>query len=265
MPPFTWLATARRLHAQLLLGHTPALRQTELRRAARAACRAIRTARICANDLPQALREYALVQAMRGKTRHARRLFSQSRAVALRQASRHEHARTLLAEGQVGRECGWPEAERQIALRRATLREATVGIRVWDEQFGSDGGWETLSLADRFDAVLEAGRRIAAGLDENMIYEAVRAAALRLLRGEYCLLLRIDAGDEGTPQVSPSSGETLSRFDPTLVQKCLQAGHAIASGDESWTDNGWTESSFVAGSALCAPLFVRRRLWPAST
>jgi hypothetical protein len=78
LPAYTWLVTARRLQAQLLHDHTPAQRRLELRRAARDARRAIRTAHICANDLPQALREYGIVQAMRGRTRHARRLLRRS-------------------------------------------------------------------------------------------------------------------------------------------------------------------------------------------
>ena len=44
----------------------------------------------------------------------------------------------------------------------------------------------TLSLADRFDNVLVAGRRIASALSRDAIFAAIRESALTLLRGERC-------------------------------------------------------------------------------
>ncbi len=259
LPAFTWLATARRLHAQQLLGFTPAQRKAALRRAAAAARRAVRTARICANDLPQALREYAMVSAMQGKTWRARRLFARSRIVATRQAAPHEYARTLLAEGHVGLECGWPNAERQIAAARAKLREMMLDVRAWEDRFVTEGGQETLSLVDRFDSVLESGRRIAGALEEQTICTELRSAALRLLRGESCLLLQIDQDDDGKPQISSVSEGSPAGFDAAVVRTCLQTGRSIAFVEESWDDSPGALLPFVARSALCAPLHVRRQ------
>jgi hypothetical protein len=64
LPPLCWLATARRLQAEKAADYTPHRRRSLLRRAAAAARRAIRASRLCQNDLPQALREYALILAM---------------------------------------------------------------------------------------------------------------------------------------------------------------------------------------------------------
>jgi two-component system sensor kinase len=259
LPAYTWLVTARRLQAQLLHDHTPAQRRLELRRAARDARRAIRTAHICANDLPQALREYGIVQAMRGRTRHARRLLRRSSLVACRQAARHEYALTQLVEGLVGRECGWPGAERQVAWARSMLRELSIGPRRWDEPLVGGDERRTLSLADRYGAVLESGRRIAAALDEDMIYAELRAASWRLLRGERCVVLRIEEEDGQARRITPLDEDTPVQFDPQTVEKCVKTGHAIGFFEDGSTSKSGTALPPASQSALCCPVFVRRR------
>ena len=55
----------------------------------------------------------------------------------------------------------------------------------------------TLSLADRFDTVLDSGRKIASSLSAEDVFRELQAAALRLLRGERCLLLQAESGTSG--------------------------------------------------------------------
>jgi two-component system sensor kinase len=267
-----WLATALRQQAE----KTPLLatwhRRALLRRAQVVAHKARRLARRFQNELPHVLRESALLCALQGRFRRARRYFDKSLQVARRQDAGYEHAQTLLARGRVGLEIGWPGAEDQVRAGQHALSE--IEQRVIRSRL-SDGRAEgssflpadneqrtpseaTLSLADRFDNVLEAGRRITSALTRDSIYAAVREGALKLLRGERCLLLKIRA-DEAGEDITTASGEVEGPFSRDLVQKALAAGRAIALVESE--SQPASESLLLTGvrSALCAPIFVRGR------
>jgi diguanylate cyclase (GGDEF)-like protein len=78
-----------------------------LREAARAARRALRVARRRRTNLPQALRELGVIEAMAGRMRLARWRLRRSLRVAVRQSAREEHARTLAALDRLpGRKAG---------------------------------------------------------------------------------------------------------------------------------------------------------------
>ena len=68
-PVFPWLATALRTQAEQTRDVTPGKRSGLLARAWSAALRAVRVARKFRNDLPHALREAALISALRGRRR----------------------------------------------------------------------------------------------------------------------------------------------------------------------------------------------------
>ena len=85
-PNLAWLATALRRQAEQQPQHAPWKREALLRRAEAAAPHALQTARWLQNDLPHALREYAEILAIRGRTRRACRFFEKSLAAAERQA-----------------------------------------------------------------------------------------------------------------------------------------------------------------------------------
>ena len=120
----------------------------------------------------------------------------------------------------------------------------------------------TLSLADRFDTVLDAGRRIASALTPEAIYGAVREAALSLLRGQECLVLRVDAGPDGPALVAedPDAGPpaSLSRL---MAERSLELGRPLVWEDEPALDELSDDVAAEGGvrSALCAPIFVRGR------
>ena len=157
------------------------------------------------NDLPHALREYAHILALRGKVRCSCRLFEKSLSVAERQGAAYEHAQTLLIYGQLQHELGHAGRERANRRRRsgfATDRHPSRGGRPRRPRQAAPA---TLSLADRFDTVLEVGRKITSALSPAMIFAEVRAAALRLLRGEHCLVLEI-ANEEGQHRFTPVAG-----------------------------------------------------------
>src|SRR5262249_22584954 len=134
------------------------------------------------NELPHALREAGLIAAMQGSISRARRHLDESLAVAKRQGARFEHAQTLLARGRVGLEVGWPEAEADVTMASQDLRSLGANFALDETQAPPSGPARTatLSLVDRFDTVLDAGRRIASALSRRTIFKEVREAAFRL-------------------------------------------------------------------------------------
>ena len=258
-PILPWYATALRQHAEQVPVWAPDERRLILARARRVARQAIRMARYYRNNLPHALREKGLIAAMCGDARSARRCFDEALDVAQQQGGRHEHAQTLLARGRVGGPLGWPEAAEDVAQARRLL---TACEEVRDEAEPSQkipsAGPETLSLIDRFGTVLEAGRRIASSLSTETVLAAVRDGALRLLRGEQCVILTV-AENGVTAEHSDAGGMGKSDYSRTLVQQALTAGRPVSvveGGPQSAT-----ESLILPDirSAMCVPVFVRGR------
>lgn len=257
LPSFTWLATAYRHWAVAAPLYSPETRKRLLVKAAKAARRAIRSAKLCRNDLPRALRESAIIAAMSGRTTRARALFDQSMNVAQQLGASYEFAKTLLHKGQVGQSAGWPSAAEDIS-RAQRLIDAICGR---DESVGQTtigGATGTLSLADRFDTLLDSGRRIASALSADKIFEEARSAAIYLLRAEACAVLEVDRND-GT--ISPWSGgeDKPLRHNSQYVSLTLLAGRARAfSRDDS--DHLQPVELASQRSILCAPVKVRNRV-----
>lgn len=252
LPLLTWEATALRRQAEAISNYSPSRHRKILNRAQAAARRAIRAGRLCRNDLPQALREYAMILAMRGRVRKARRFFSKSLAVARQQHAHYEYAQTLGAVARVGRELGWPSAEKQLAKAQAVIAELYSFTDENNSPKTSDLGMADLSLADRFDTVLDSGRKIASALSPAAIYEEARAAALRLLRGEQCLVLRINQA-LGPPFLTPVLGDVSGGFHEAMIHRTLQTGRAQAFVEEL----AHSAASPGERSALCVPMYVR--------
>jgi two-component system sensor kinase len=257
-PLLPWLATAFRQAAQATTDVTPGPRRVLLRRAAATVRQALRLARKFQNELPHALREAALVAAMNGRHHRARRLFDESLAIAERQGAAYELAQTLLDRGRVGVELGWPGAEQDVATASETLRALTTGVEKDTLADGAEAKPVTLSLVDRFDTLLDAGRRIASALSRDATFAAVREAAGQLLRGDRCLVLKVDDTAAG-PDVTAASGEIEAGFSQAMVRQALTAGRAVLFL-EGAPDNP-SESVLLSGvrSALCAPISVRGR------
>ena len=270
-PLLPWLATALRRSAETLAAVTPARRRSLLRQAWKVARKALRLARSFPNEQPHALREAALICALHGRTRRAHRYFDEGLAAARRQEARFEEAQTLLARGQVGLELGWPEAAEDLE-RAVGYRLSVFGQGQGPDPFAllgkapaadirpplADSRPVTLSLADRFDTVLDAGRRIASALSRGAIFAAVREAALALLRAERCLVLEVD-GPPGAEDITTVSGEIEAEFSRTIALHALAVGRAYT-GIAGPADST-SESMLLAGvrSVLCAPIFVRGR------
>jgi two-component system sensor kinase len=251
LPNFVWLATALRREAESQTGCVPTHRMALLRRAERAARRALRVTRISKNDFPHAAREYAIVLAMRGRTRKARRFFDLSLAEAERQHAEYERAQTLVARGRVGREVGWPDADKDLAEGQVALSRVVIG----QEQ---KGGRATLSLADRFDTVLDSGRTIAAALSKNVIYREAAAAARKLLRGEHAVMLEV-GGQDDELTLLPVAGDVECDLSQAAVSLALKAGRAVAGGEEDAEHAGEMVGVSGGRSFVCVPIFARGR------
>jgi signal transduction histidine kinase len=243
-PVLPWLATALRTGAEAVSAYDPRRRARLQRQARLVVRRALRLARRYRNNLPHALREAALLEAMAGRAPRARALLDQSLAVAESQGARHEHAQSLLARGRLGMLHRWPAAEADVAAaERALLADADgEGPRE------TPSGEVTLSLADRFEQVLDKGRHIASALSREAILAAVGDAAASLLRGEASAV--VELGEEG---------RALDKgYSQTLIDQALASGRpaVVAEGSE-----GAGESLILAGlrSVLCAPIYVRGR------
>ncbi|MGO9111479.1 MAG: response regulator [Thermoguttaceae bacterium] len=256
-PNMAWLATALRCQAEKQPPYAVHQRRAILSRAAKAARSALRTARWLQNDRPHVLREFGRILALQGKTRHALRCFAKSLAVAQGQDAKYEHAQTLLADGQLRQLLGHPGAEQQVAGALAALSAISVPA----EESGSDSREAqraTLSLADRFQTVLEDGHKIASALSPAMVYDEVRGAALRLLRGEHCLVLAIEQKD-GKECFEPVAGDAQRGFRAAAVRRALETGRAVADSEGSPDEGGRGDASAEERSVLCVPIFVRGR------
>jgi signal transduction histidine kinase/tetratricopeptide (TPR) repeat protein len=238
-PVLPWLATALRTEAEQVPVYHPERRAQLLRRASRAGRRALRLARLYRNNLPHALRESALLEAMAGRPRRARRLLDESLAVAEGQGARHEHALSLQARGRLGSLHGWPEATADLAAADLAARAEVEGERAPSVEV-------TLSLADRFEQVLDQGRRIASALSREAILAAVGEAAASLLRGEASVVVELEGG-------RPREGT----YSQTVIDQALASGKPAVVAEGS--AEGPSESVILAGlrSVLCAPIYVR--------
>jgi two-component system sensor kinase len=217
-PNLAWWATALRLQLEQCTLFPSAKRRHLVRQAQRASRAALRIARRFRNDLPQALRECAAIAALCGRSRRARRLLDESLAISLLQDARYEHAQSLIWRGRIGQEFGWPTAEADLAEGRAEL----VALQIpWPAGEPSEAPREsTLSLADRFDTVLKAGRDIAAALSPTAIYLEMQRAAARLLRAEHCQVLHVESRD-GQYHVRGMTKEAEPAFQLSSIRHAL--------------------------------------------
>jgi tetratricopeptide (TPR) repeat protein len=254
-PVLPWLATALRAE----LAATPAWaadrRRALLRRSRAVVRRGLRVARWYRNNLPHALREAGYLAAASGRSARARRCFEESLAVAEEQEARAEAALTLQARGEVGMSLGWPGADEDLAAARKELGPLEESLR---EVVGERPAERTptLSQADRFDQVLDAGRRIASALTQETIFATVQEAVQVLLRGEHCLVVQFD--DSGK-QWTPVYGALPSGFSRATAERAVASGRPVLFEAGSSGDVG--ESMVLAGirAALYAPFFVRGR------
>jgi signal transduction histidine kinase/CheY-like chemotaxis protein/serine/threonine protein kinase len=255
-PHLPWLATALRCQAERHSIYAPWKRESLLRQAEAVARRALRVTRWLKNDQPHTLREYGRLLAIRGKANRASRFFKKSLAVAQRQGAKYEYAQTQLVYSRLLQEWGRPEGEDGIATAEAALRELDLPLEHMESSVPDDAAPATLSLADRFDAILDEGRQIATALSAEMIFTEVSKAAMRLLRGEHCQVLKIRHDGEKI-QFIPLAELENKYFQSELLHRALQAGRAVAFAETPCEDRNADCAPSDERSTLCVPIFAR--------
>jgi signal transduction histidine kinase/tRNA A-37 threonylcarbamoyl transferase component Bud32 len=246
-PILPWQLTALRMQAEQTGAYRLAERRLLLRRAGRVARKARRIARAYRNNLPHVLREKALLRQLSGHPRTARRLLAKATRVA-EQLGMGQELELLAEAGDAFRTGQRPSGP--------VVRQPTVG----DEQtVPSIDELPTLSLVDRFDTLLRAGRAIASALTPAGVYEAVRVAAQELLRSEECLIAVLHTGggaEDRLVSLDASSGLGLSE---RLVREALRERVVCIYTDDAPDDPSVSMVLRQARSALAAPIFVRGR------
>ena len=254
-PAMVWLLTAHRKRMEQMAFCSMPERRCELRRMSKLARKAVRISRRFPNDRPHALREYGLILAAQGRMRTARKTLGRSLAVARRQEAAVELKQTLDAVEMTGSQIGWRDHE---SLRTPADQELLNQIRMPDPD-RVDLTLPSLSLLDRFDSILEEGRKVASSVNEKETLEQVKRAMTRLLRGEACSLSRLAVGE--SPESTMSSlptledvGErySLSREYLSEVFELRRAKSLSSEGNGDSPMEGPTR-----GSLLCAPIYLR--------
>ena len=257
-PSIIWLATALRRQAETQTDVIPNGRFRILVRAERTVARALRVSRRMQNDLPHALRELAMIRALQGKTDGLRGLLNESIDVSLRQNARHELSQSVMLYKQLGRELGWPEQSKLILAAEKHLHERAVLYGARHDISDGKSPAVTLSLADRFETVLDAGRKIASGLMPASIFEQVRTAGLKLLRGEKCLIFEIAQLNEEY-RFTPVDDSGSNDFDESILKQAVQAGQTVVCVEDVSGNTSDTAVSDDKRSTLCVPMYVRGR------
>ncbi len=247
-PVAAWRATVARRQVEQAPAYHPAEHRRRLRRAARQARRARGWAISYRNNAPHALREAGLVASLRGRSRQTTRLLHRSIQVAELQGARYEAALSRLAVAEVATARGGPlpALEEALAMVRALeVRDPATDARETE--------LTTISVFDRFSTLLSVGRTITAAPSAVAVENAIREAALSLLRGERCHLVKVATLlDE---QLISESGEPIDAMSRTLLTRALAAGMPVVASDALADES---ESLLLSGirSVLAAPIVV---------
>ncbi|MCA9161772.1 MAG: AAA family ATPase [Planctomycetales bacterium] len=257
-PVLAWRITSMRNWMESLEDLTPS-RRNQIARSVR---RELRRARWVAwwfpNERPHVLREAALSAAGAGRIRKALRLLEQSLDVARRQHAKYEYARSLVARGRIRRELDWPHAEAEWIDATNTL-EAIESEVARTNPNGQDVPEATLSLADRFDTVLNAGRQIASELSRERIFASVLDAAQKLLRAELCHLWEVSDGVVSWDDDASAADLRMESVESN-VQAAIAARSAVAFDEHQPAATSDAVSTTSVRSALCAPIIVHREI-----
>lgn len=241
-----WRATALRRWAETVDDRTPHRRAALLDRAAEAARRATRTAFLYANNRPHAYRERGLIAALKGRSWWARYWLDKSLDTAEEQSAAAERARTLRARAELAEELGWSDVEETDFEPGPWQRKAR------EPRADAEADEPTLSLVERFSALLDEGREIATGLSEEEICTSVHEAALGLLRGTHCALLEPQPDDGRLTHVH---GDRELPVQEALVHRAVDEDRIVCQpGDDLGGDEAAMASE--TPSVLVAPIRV---------
>ena len=123
---------------------------------------------------------------------------------------------------------GWHEAGQYERQARRILAESQ-NDSLSTESTNNQGPELSLSLIDRFDTVLDAGRAIASSLLPENIHSHARSAALHMLRGEVCHVIPVSRnGEVGWKHCSIDRPGTIAI---QIAEQAIQTGNVMRTGD----------------------------------
>ncbi len=241
-PNAAWLATALR---QNIINERKngTVSADSFRRHYLAAKRAVRIGLRFKNDLPHALRELGIALADLGKQKQARKTLVRSLKLAQSQNARYESALTQQAFERLDARFGWREVSEDSNAGNHEVREIEASVRL-------GGPRETVSIANRFDALLDAGRKISSALGEPEIFKHTVESATELLRGQTSLIVLPVTGKENTWQTRNSE----EPFDKDIVLQAVAARESIIRDQESLIVRSQPRAQ--TASVLCCPIIA---------
>jgi len=246
VPVIPWLATAIRAEVEAADANNPHLGELR-KRQRRTARQAVRISRAYRNNAPHALRELALSYASAGRMARARRLLRRSVEIASEQGAGWEETRSSLELARIATALGSPGAAAELHWAERELEQIESPTSARRTEAGL-----TLSLAARFDNLLETGRVLAAATSNKAVFNAVENAARDLLGADRCQVLEI--GELGTQELVTVSGEHVEGISASAVAEAVTTGSVVTRQPASEADA--TDSLVLAGvrSLLCAPI-----------
>jgi len=233
-PLFAWKATALRGFLENRSPLTRSPRRTIIRNHRRAARKALLMALRFRNELPHALREYAWAQLFKNCNRRAIFLLRKSVHIASLQSAAYEQIQSSLLLHKIRLELGFPDAEKE-------LHNAERSYSAFRNEQLPQRMFSSISLVDRFDSLLESGRKIASAIDPAVIIDTAADTARRLLRSNYCEIVYID--ESGQPAVQSEA-----------VRACVLTSLKTL---DAFADSG---SGSEFRSLLACPIMVRARV-----
>jgi len=220
-PCYAWMATAMRKRLEATQCNDIKLLRDRFAQLSNAVRLAIKISNRFPADQAHCYRELAHHLAMRGRIQAADKAIRTSLALAKRHLQPLEEYDSLLALDALLRRDDSKAGELSPALQ-VRLRELTELYRKDHTTVESKERHATsVSLADRFVAVLQAGRKIAKALTPNSVLLEAIEAAKRLLRGQHVDALK----------VFKRNGEVI--FEPIEFDRCERNRNArITANDE---------------------------------
>jgi signal transduction histidine kinase/CheY-like chemotaxis protein/tetratricopeptide (TPR) repeat protein len=183
-PCYAWLSTARRMMTMTVARYDQASYRRWLKATARAAAKACRLADKYQADRAHALRERGWSKLLNGESRAALRDFRESIAAARRSAEAMEEWQSLRAICEIEQSLGkrrFPVSEAERTRWHFLQQQLADSIGLIDARQHQA---TSMSLVDRFDKLLDDGRRIARSLSRESILKEVCLGAQHLIRGQ---------------------------------------------------------------------------------
>lgn len=247
-----WLATVFRNQAEMTAAYHPALKTRLLAASQKHARQLLLLSWPMKHHAPHALRELGLTTAMQGNFDRAALYIRKAMKICKRMQMAHEERLCRIALAVIN------PRRRQASRLQQRIQTTPFG----PEMFGQRGARanhvsreETVSLADRFNQVMLAGREITSALNQAAIIRRVESASLRLLRGQQVFLMpvRLKSGSDipeiEFPPVLQEDEIELARWSVAHVSPTTLSDPAHAAC-----------GSPLHRSALSVPIHVRGRV-----